>query len=160
MAAQSNQELIEDLTAARDNFFAALDAIEPGRVERPGLVGDWGGRELVAHLGYWAGRVVDVIRALEDGRVEDAYEGQPPVDEVNATVARVARETDFGTVRKREAASVEALVMELRRLDPAMLAEPLPSGWPLEALVREDGSDHYRGHTEDVRRAGGGSPRA
>jgi hypothetical protein len=155
MATQSAQALIDDLTAARTGFFEALDAVDPTQVERPGLVGDWGARELVAHLGYWAGRVVDIIRALEDGRVEEAYEGQPPVDEVNATVARVAHETDLTTVRKREAASVEALVTELRRVDPAILAEPLPSGWPLEALVREDGSDHYRGHTEDVRGARG-----
>ena len=155
MATPSTRELIDDLTAARTGFFEALDAIARRGVYRPGLVGDWGARELVAHLGYWAGRVVDVIRALEDGRVEEAYEGQPPVDEVNATVARVAHETDLATVRKREAASVEALVTELRRVDPALLAEPLPSGWPLEALVREDGPDHYRGHTEDVRGAGG-----
>jgi hypothetical protein len=153
MATQSAQALIDDLTAARTGFFEALDAVDPTQVERPGLVGDWGARELVAHLGYWAGRVVDIIRALEDGRVEEAYEGQPPVDEVNATVARVAHETDLATVRKREAASVEALITELRRVDPALLDAALPSGWPLEALVREDGSDHYQGHTEDVRRA-------
>ena len=153
MATQSAQALIDDLTAARTGFFEALDAVDPTQVERPGLVGDWGARELVAHLGYWAGRVVDIIRALEDGRVEEAYEGQPPVDEVNATVARVAHETDLATVRKREAASVEALITELRRVDPALFDAALPSGWPLEALVREDGSDHYQGHTEDVRRA-------
>jgi hypothetical protein len=33
-------------------------------------------------------------------------------------VARVARETDLATVRKREAASFDALVERLRRMDP------------------------------------------
>ena len=152
--------LIEDLTTARTGFFAALEATHPARRERSGLVGELGARELVAHLGYWAGRVVDVIHALEDGRVEDAYEGQQPVDVVNDTVARVARETDLATVRKREAASVEALVTELRRLDPALLDDLLPSGAPLDALVREDGPDHYREHTEQLLRGLEGTARA
>src|SRR5688572_10709640 len=160
MATQSTRALIDDLTAARAGLFEALDALDPTQVERPGLVGDWGARELVAHLGYWAGRVVDVIRALEDGRVEEAYEGQLPVDEVNDTVARVARETDLATVRKREAASVEALVTELRRMDPALFEDKLPSGASLEALVREDGPDHYRQHTEDLLHALEGTARA
>jgi hypothetical protein len=156
----STHGLIDELTSARSGFLATLDAIDPARRDPPGLIGEWGARELVAHLGYWAGRVVDVIRALEDGRVEEAYEGQLPVDEVNDTVARVARETDLATVRKREAASVEALVTELRRMDPALLDDQLPSGASLEALVREDGPDHYRQHTEDLLHALEGAARA
>lgn len=156
----STQGLIDELTAARSGFLATLDAIGPARQGRPGLIGEWGARELVAHLGYWAGRVVDVIRALEDGRIDEAYEGQLPVDDVNETVARVARETDLATVRKREAASVEALVTELRRMDPALLDDLLPSGASLEALVREDGADHYRQHTEDLLHALEGAARA
>lgn len=156
----STQGLIDELTAARSGFLATLDAIGPARQDRPGLIGEWGARELVAHLGYWAGRVVDVIRALEDGRIDEAYEGQLPVDDVNETVARVARETDLATVRKREAASVEALVTELRRMDPALLDDLLPSGASLEALVREDGPDHYRQHTEDLLHALEGAARA
>ena len=156
----STHGLIDELTAARSGFLATLDAIGPARQDRPGLIGEWGARELVAHLGYWAGRVVDVIRALEDGRVDEAYEGQLPVDDVNETVARVARETDLATVRKREAASVEALVTELRRMDPALLDDLLPSGASLEALVREDGPDHYRQHTEDLLHALEGAARA
>ena len=143
--------LIDELTAARAEFFAALDAVEPGSLTTPGLVGDWSARELVAHLGYWAGRVVEVMRAVEDGRVEDLYADRPPVDEVNATVARVAREADFATVRKRETASVEALLDELRRIDPSLLDAPLPSGPPLERLVAEDGADHYREHADALR---------
>jgi hypothetical protein len=156
----STHGLIDELTSARSGFLATLDAIDPARRDRPGLIGEWGARELVAHLGYWAGRVVDVIRALEDGHVEEAYDGQLPVDEVNETVARVARETDLATVRKREAASVEALVTELRRMDPALLDDQLPSGASLEALVREDGPDHYRQHTEDLLHALEGAARA
>ncbi len=146
------ESLIEELNAARAEFSAALDAVEPGSLTTPGLHGEWSARELVAHLGYWAGYVVEVIHAVEDARVAELYADRAPVDEVNATVARVARETTLATVRKRETASVEALVEELRRLDPSLLDAPLPSGYPLEALVREDGIVHYRDHADALRR--------
>lgn len=143
--------LIEELTAAREEFHAALAALDPETLERPGVEGDWSARELVAHLGYWAGYVVEVIGAVEDGRVEEHYANRAPVDDVNATVAKVARDTNLGTVRKRETASVEALVERLRRVDPSLLDAALPSGFPLEALVREDGIDHYREHAGTLR---------
>ena len=70
----------------------------------------------------------------------------------NETVARVARSTDLATVRRREAASVEALVERLRSLDPALLAIELPEGDTLVEAVRGDGPDHYREHAEQLRR--------
>lgn len=148
----TTQPILDELKEARDDFYAALDEMDPARLERPGLVGEWSARELVAHLGYWAGRVVDVMLAVEEGRVEQVYEGQPSTDELNATVARVARDTRLATVRKREEASVEALVERLRRIDPGTLQATLPSGATLEALVREDGPDHYRRHAGELRR--------
>lgn len=150
--------LIEELEAARLELFAALDAVQPGSLTTPGLVGEWSGRELIAHLGYWAGHAVEVIHAVEDGRIDEVGAGEPPVDEVNATVARVARQTDVGAVKKREAASVEALVERLGRMDPALLEMRLPDGATLAEGIREDGSDHYREHAEALRSSlGGGS---
>ena len=153
----STQPILDELIEARDDFYAALDELDPARLERPGLVGEWSARELVAHLGYWAGRVVDVMLAVEEGRVAELEEGQPATDEVNATVARVARDTRLATVRKREAASIDALVERLRRIDPGMLRATLPSGATLEALVREDGPEHYRRHAGELRRPGEGA---
>ncbi len=147
------QPLIDDLEAARADFFAALDAVDPGSLTTPGLVGEWSGRELVAHLGYWAGHAVEVIHAVEEGRAEEVGAGEPPVDEVNATVARVARETPLAAVRKREAGSVDALLERLRRMDPALLTVRLPDGATLEQGIREDASDHYRKHADELRRA-------
>ena len=144
--------LIADIQRERDALFAALDAVEPGSMTTPGLVGEWSGRELIAHLGYWVGHATEVIHLFELGRIEEDDLGGQTVDEVNATVARIARETPLATVRKREAASVEALVERLRTLDPALLSEVLPDGATLDAGIREDASDHYREHAEELRR--------
>lgn len=75
------------------------------------------------------------------------------MDEVNGTVARVARETPLAAVRKREAGSVDALLERLRRMDPALLTVRLPDGATLEQGIREDASDHYRKHADELRHA-------
>jgi hypothetical protein len=149
----TTQHLIDDLAAARQDLLDVLDRVAPGSMTTPGLVGDWSGRELIAHVGYWVGNAVEVIHAVEEGRADEVGVGKPPTDEVNDTVARVARETDLATVRKREAASVEALAERLRRMDPGLLGTRLLDGATLEEGIVEDGAAHYRQHAEDLRRA-------
>jgi len=144
--------LVTELRDARDAFFRTLDAVAPDSMTTPGLVGDWSARDLIAHLGYWAGHATEVIHAAEQGRIEEVGAGEPPVDEVNATVARIARTTELVTVRKREAASVEALCERLALLDPVLLAERLPDGATLKEGIREDGAAHYREHADELRR--------
>lgn len=146
----SAETLADELLEARERFLAGLGAIAPESMTTPGLIGEWSARELVAHLGYWVGHAAEMIHAVEEGRADEVGADEPPTDEVNDTVARIARQTDFRTVRKREAASVEALVERLRALDPELLEVPLPDGQTLEEAVREDGPDHYREHAEEL----------
>jgi Mycothiol maleylpyruvate isomerase N-terminal domain len=146
-------ELAAELIAAREAFHRELARVDPGSLTTPGLVDPWSGRELVAHVGYWAGHATELIHAVETGRAQESVADEPPIDEINATVARVARETPMATVAKREAASVEALLERLRVMDPALLDGRLPDGTTLEQGIREDGADHYREHAEALRTA-------
>jgi Mycothiol maleylpyruvate isomerase N-terminal domain len=140
--------LIAELQRERDGFFEALSAISPESLTTPGLIGEWSAREVVAHLGYWAGHAVEAIHAVELDRMEP---DEPDTDAVNETVARVARSTELATVRKREEASFTALLERLGALDPALLAVELPEGDTLLEAVRGDGADHYREHAEQLR---------
>ena len=144
--------LADDLRRERDAFLALVANVDPGSMTTPGLVGEWSAREVIAHLGYWAGHAAEVIHAVESGRADEAGVGEPSVDEVNATVARVAQATPLATVLKREAASVDALIERLTTMDPALLSTVLPGGATLEAAVREDASVHYHEHAEELRR--------
>jgi len=147
------QRLIDDLVASRTDLLASLDRLDPSSMTTPGLIGEWSARELIAHLGYWVGNAVETIHHVEDGRVEEVGRGAPSTDEMNATVARIARDTDPATVRKREAASVDALLERLRRLDAGLLDVRLPDGASLETGIDEDAGAHYREHADDLARA-------
>ncbi len=143
--------LADELVEARADLLTALERIDPSRLDAPGLTGEWSARELVAHLGYWAGHVAEVIHAVESDRADEIGEGDGSVDERNETVARVARQADLTTVRKREAASVQALLERLADMDQTRLSERLPDGVTLEDKIREEGVLHYRAHLSDLR---------
>ena len=153
-------ELASDLELARQELFGILATVTPDSMTTPGLVGEWSARDLIAHLGYWAGHATEVIHLAEQGRIDDIGVGEPSVDETNATVARIAGQTDLATVRKREAASVEALTARLAALDPTLFALRLPDGATLEEGIAEDAGDHYREHLDELRRALGDAARA
>jgi hypothetical protein len=145
--------LADELIAARDEFIAVLDGIEPARLNASDLVGDWSARELVAHLGYWGGYAADAIHAVEEGRTHE-FElelGDQEVDARNETVARVARHADLATARRREASSFEALVERLRAVDPALLGTRFAEWGALRDEIRGDGAVHYRKHAEELR---------
>jgi len=135
----STQELVDDLLIARKEFMSAVGRADESRA-----------REMIAHFGYWVGSAVEAIQAAEEGRASSFGTDRPSTDAVNQTVARVARETDLATVRKREAASVDVLVERLGRMDPSLLSATLPGGATLEQSLREDGADHYREHAAEL----------
>jgi hypothetical protein len=73
------------------------------------------------------------------------------VDERNAVVARVAGETDMATVMSREELAFEAFRKRILTVDPAWLGERDADRDSLEEIIRYDGADHYREHTNDIR---------
>ncbi len=147
----SRDALVAELIEARQAFLAALADVDPALLLTPGLVGDWSARELVAHLAYWAGHAAEALHRAAEGRPDEFGEEELDVDERNAVVTRVAKETDLRTVRDREEAAFEALLTALRELDPALLDERVAYGDSVEQVVRDDGPDHYREHTLDLR---------
>jgi hypothetical protein len=147
----SVERLVGELVDARQAFTTALADVDPGLMLTPGLVGEWSARELMAHVGYWAGHAAEALHQAELNASEQFGKDEMDVDERNAVVARVAAESDMRMVTQREEASFEALLARLQRADPAWLEERTAYGDTLEQVVRDDGIDHYREHAADLR---------
>jgi hypothetical protein len=143
--------LADELVTARDAFQAALSDVDPQLLTAPGLAGEWSAREVIAHLGYWAGHAAEALHHAAQGRTQEFGEDELDVDERNAVVARVAVSTELATVRQREQAAFDALLTAIQRADPAWLDERVAYGDSLEQVIRDDGSDHYREHALDLR---------
>ena len=145
------QELLDGLAAARDDFLAALADIDPALQTTPGLVGDWSARDLLAHVGYWAGHAAESLHRAEQGELSEFGRDDLSVDDRNEVVTRVARETDYATVASREEGAYEAFVARLTAVDPESLDDRDADGDTLEEIIAFDGADHYREHTLDIR---------
>ena len=145
------QELLDGLKAARDEFLAAIGDVDPALRAAPGLVGDWSARELLAHVGYWAGHAAESLHRAERGELAEFGADELSVDERNAVVARVAAETEYATVATREQGAYEQFASRLATVDPESLDERDADGDTLEEIIAFDGVDHYREHTLDIR---------
>ena len=152
--------LADELVEARAVFNQALADMDPALLTTPGLVGVWSARELVAHMGYWAGHAAEAIHLAEQGRLDEFEADVPSVDERNAVVARVAAETDMKTVQAREELAFEAFRKRILTVDPGWLGERDADDDSLEEIIGYDGVDHFREHTNDIRAwfAAGGEP--
>jgi hypothetical protein len=145
------QELLDDLAAAREEFLAAVADIDPALRTTSGLVGDWSARDLLAHVGYWAGHAAESLHRAEQGELSEFGRDELSVDERNEVVTRVARETDLATVASREQGAYEAFVARLSAVDPESLGDRDADGDTLEEIIAFDGAGHYREHTLDIR---------
>lgn len=153
VALPTMRAILDELRIERDAFLAALDDADPALLTAPGLVGEWSARELLAHMGYWTGHAAEALHRAEQGVLHEFGSDDPDfdVDAVNETVARVARETDLATVRLREEAAYGALVERLAAADDSWLLDTTGYRETLEQVLREDGPEHYREHTIDLR---------
>lgn len=145
------QELLDGLASARDDFLAALADIDPALRTTPGLVGDWSARDLLAHVGYWAGHAAESLHRAAQGELSEFGRDDLSVDDRNDVVTRVARETDYATVASREQGAYEAFMARLTAVDPESLDDRDADGDTLEEIIAFDGGDHYREHTLDIR---------
>ena len=148
---ETPEALVAELVQAREEFLRALADVEPALLTTPGLVGDWSARELIAHLGYWSGHAAEALHLAAEARADEFGEEGLDVDERNAVVARIAAESELRQVREREAAAFEALLEALRDATHDDLAERVAYGDTVAEVVRDDGADHYREHTLDLR---------
>jgi hypothetical protein len=145
------QELLDGLAAARDEFLAAMADIDPALRTTSGLVGDWSARDLLAHVGYWAGHAGESLHRAEQGELNEFGRDELSVDDRNEVVTRVARETDYATVATREQGAYDAFAARLAAVDPESLGDRDADGDTLEEIIAFDGADHYREHTLDIR---------
>ncbi|MEX1073092.1 MAG: hypothetical protein WED86_05275 [Chloroflexota bacterium] len=145
------QALLSDLAAARAEFLAAVGDVEPALRGTPGLVGEWSARELVGHVGYWAGHAAEALHRAEQDELDAFGRDELSVDERNAVVARVAADADWATVTSREQGAYEAFAERLSRADVERLGDRDADGDTLAEIIAFDGVDHYREHALDIR---------
>jgi hypothetical protein len=145
------ERLVAELHDARDGFSAALEAVDPGLLAAPGLVGEWNAGQLVAHLAHWDDWASTCLEAVRGPGLETLATDDWDVDAQNAEVAARAAEYSLDAIGEQEATAFERFAALLASLDPALLERPAPWGGTVETIVRENGPDHYAEHAAHLR---------
>jgi len=118
------QELLVNLEVGRERLEAALARIDPMRIMEPGLHDSWSVKDLLAHLGWWEQRVVDIYDALLHNRTSDPALAETPIDELNRQALAENALRSWDEVQDNEKNSYHALVTLAETAPEADLFDP------------------------------------
>jgi hypothetical protein len=143
--------LATELEADRAAFADAVASVDLELVTAPGVIDDWSVRDMVVHVAFWCEHATDALRLLAEGRgYEFAYDGSQ-TDAMNARLLDEARRTTPAAATMREARAFADLLGAVGHLEESALDTRLGNGDTVEDVIRYDGPDHYREHTEQLR---------
>jgi hypothetical protein len=144
-------ELLAELDAERAAFADLLETVDAELVTAPGVVGDWSVRDLVVHVAFWCEHGADALALAVAGRGAEFSYDPRDTDHMNADLLEQSRRTSPASAVDREARAHETFAGSLAALDPELLGLRLGNGDTVEEVIRYDGPDHYREHTEHLR---------
>jgi hypothetical protein len=144
-------ELIAELDVERAAFADLLETVDADLVTAPGVVDEWSVRDLVVHVAFWCEHGTQTLDLAAAGRgAEFSYDARD-TDRMNADLLEQSRRTSPAAAVDREARAYETFAGALAALDPELLGLRLGNGDTVEEVIRYDGPDHYREHTEHLR---------
>jgi hypothetical protein len=152
----TKQELLQQIRAARGKLMTALEGLPEDAMLRPGVVGLWSVKDLLAHLTIWQSELITALSQLDrPGRVPEIVNIED-IDEFNAeNYSANARRglpivlEDFEGVHKHLLKTIEDL--DEKALNDARKF-PWMEGEPITYLIAENGYWHEQEHAEDIAR--------
>ncbi len=150
------QEILEQVRSARAAMLTALEGLSDDAMLRPGVVGVWSVKDILAHLTAWQSELVTALSQLDNPKrvpeiikIDDIDEWNEEQYRVNARRSLAVVRDDFQGVHKHLLKAVEELdddTLENVRKFPWMEGEPL---W---YLIAENGYWHEEEHADQIRR--------
>jgi uncharacterized damage-inducible protein DinB len=151
----TKRELLDQIKQARATMLEALDGLPDDAMLRPGVVGMWSVKDVLAHLSIWQSELITALAQVDRSPRAPHIVEIEDIDEFNeeqyrANVRRplsVIRE-DFEGVHKHLLKTVEGL--DEKTLNNAR-KYPWMEGEPLWYLIAENGYWHEQEHAEEIR---------
>jgi hypothetical protein len=141
-----------ELYAGRERLRAALASL-PDAAMLDRIDDEWTRKDVLAHLGAWERRFVDLLGRLRRGEwPNEAFE----TDELNARIYLVARDTSLEVVRLEEEAAWSQLLAAVEGMTDAELFDRRHFAWtqgdPLVDWVTGNANEHVDEHLEQLTR--------
>lgn len=150
-------ELIKQIHDGRAELEAALALFDESDMNEPLLPNGWSVKDVIAHIGFWEGRIVSLYGILSAGDVPKDTVTAETLDELNARVFEENQLLPLGIVRLNEQEAYQALlnVAETAPEDDLYNAERFAwtKGTPFYQFIVENTYAHYADHLPDLRTA-------
>ena len=113
----TKDELIQKIESEWNNLQASLDGLTEEQMHRPGVVGEWTIKDILAHITAWQTRLITTLFKAEKGFTPDTTEGGQTVDQMNEKFYREMKDRAFDQVWDDLDSSYHQLLSRLDRLE-------------------------------------------
>lgn len=145
---------LDRIYASRTRLDALLTRLSPEQMTQPALPGGWTVKDLLAHLGWWEQRVLQLYQeSIQNG--QPAYDiTDDEVDALNARMVEEYRPRDLDEVRDFETQAYNAVLALVETAPEADLFEPgrfaWTSGRPFADYIDWNTFGHYDEHSVEL----------
>ncbi len=152
----AKQEVLEQIRQARGALLTAIEGLPDDAMLRPGVVGFWSVKDMLAHLTTWESELITALAQLDKPnrvpeivKIEDIDDWNEEQYRINVRRGLDVVMEDFNGVHKHLIKAVEAL--DDKTLDDVRKF-PWMEGEPLTYLIMENAIWHEQEHAEDIRK--------
>lgn len=152
----SKQAIINDFLQARRTLLAAIDGLSDDEMLRPGAVGYWSVKDVLAHLTAWESELITALVWVEQKK-----RGAPgiikidEVDEWNDEQYHVSAPRSLSAIREDFEGVAKHLVAAIEALDQDTLENNRRFSWmegeALSYIIYDSAIWHEEEHAEEIR---------
>ena len=146
----NKDELLANIRSGRKQLEMALARFNEEQLLTPSLHGGWSIKDLIAHFGFWEGRIVMLYGALLRG---EELADEPPLDDLNAQAYAHNLAKSLDEVRREEREAYTQLLAITANASEDALFNPqhftLTEGKPFAEWIANNTYGHYEEHQAD-----------
>jgi hypothetical protein len=138
------------MRAGRAQLESMLTQLTEEQMSIPGMQNNWSVKDLLAHLGWWAHRIVGIYPMLTRGETPESIGDNMSMDAINAKILNDCRDRPVSEVRQMEREAYQALLSLAETAPEDDLFNPQRFAWtsgsPFVNWIIGDSYGHYEEH--------------
>lgn len=147
-------ELLNNIREGREELQSALDQFDKRHMADTVLANGWSVKDVIAHIGFWENRMVNLYSILSSGDVPQETIDSLGLDDLNARVYEDNQLVPLGIVQINELEAYEKL-LDIAETAPADdLFDPQRFAWtegePFYKWIEGNTYGHYADHIPEL----------
>lgn len=157
MDSARRKELIHILESAQADLEQVIAGLDEGELTRPGVVGEWSVKDILAHIVFWESRVTAWAEGIRTGEKPPPppISGEITEDQENQIIYEQNRDRPLPEVLDDWRSTHRQVLQDVETMSEADLFErkvPWLEGNTFAEAMPGNSYEHLRHHAQDIRR--------